>query len=165
MEGYIPRLFVLLGLSPGVLHTVLCAWRPRLRPDAEVVIVATSEETARRAIEIASRCPCPGGGGPPAGTHRFTVATLPASDVDSPRAIHELREALDKHGIGPRDAIDVTGGRKLASIAAALYAASKLALVGYTWIPTEEYRRITRSGADDCEATTRTTPRLIAPII
>ena len=165
MDARIARLFVLLGLSPGVLHSVLCAWRPLLSDDAEVVILATDPDVAERAVELASTCPCPGSAAPPAPGLRTRIVLLERGDVDSPEALEELRGVLERERLGRGDGIDVTGGRKLASVAAALYAASRLALVGYTWIPSDEYRRVSRATGRGCgEETVRVQPRLIAPL-
>ncbi len=157
------RLVVLLGLSPGVLHSVLCAWRRVLSKDARVVLVATRRDVAKRAVELASKCPCPGLDAPPLRDESIVETfILERGDVDSLEALEELRSLLGSLGLGTRDAVDVTGGRKLASVAAAIYASSHGALVGYTLIPSEEYQRIARSGGRGCgEETVRTEPRLI----
>jgi hypothetical protein len=140
------RLFVLLGLQPGVLHSVLCAWLTRYRPRV-VILVATSKDIARRAIELASSCPCPGADKPPLallGKVELATRILSRGDYDSMEAIAELRELFDEERLGEGDAVGVTGGRKLASIAAALLAATRGARVGYTLIPSKEYERLRR---------------------
>lgn len=162
------RLFVLLGLTPGVLHTVLCAWGEMLNLYDEIVILATDENVVNRAIELASTCPCPArdGGEPPlSSSRRLSKILLKHADYDSIEAVNELRRVLDEQRIGEGDAVDVTGGRKLASLVAGLYAASRGALVGYSLVPSDEYRRLVqRSGLGCGEETVRKPPRLIAPL-
>ena len=157
---------MLLGLSPGVLHTVLCAWRKTLHEYSEIIVLATSRETAEHALRLARSCPCPGSREPPlAEEKQVEIVTLSHADYDSIEAVEELRRILDRMAIGIGDAIDVTGGRKLAALVAGLHAAHRGALVGYSLIPSSEYRRLSTAKGKGCrEETVSTPPRLIAPL-
>lgn len=168
--GRVERLFVLLGLSPGVLHTVLCAWRRRglIGDDTRVILLATRRDAAEKAVEVAARCPCPGEERAPLRDPGLVeVRLLERGDYDSVGAVRELRSVLVELGVGPGDGVDVTGGRKLASVEVALFAAQRGALVGYSLIPSSEYQRLQGRGeeGDVCESmTSRIPPELIAPL-
>ncbi|AEM38356.1 hypothetical protein Pyrfu_0485 [Pyrolobus fumarii 1A] len=156
------RLVVLLGMSPGVLHTVLCALRANAATPTEVHIVATRRAPVHEAIEIARTCPCPGTDKPPlAPSTTIHVHALRVDDVTDEEGINELLEKLEEATRGAKHAIiDVTGGRKLASIIAAMYSVRRGYTTIYTPIPHEEQQRINRAETL-CDKTTRTPPKPI----
>ena len=147
-----PRLVALVGASPGALHTTLCLLRQRGIQVDEVVVVATRREWGAEAVEIARSCPCPGTGEPPAPA-AICIITLPYTDVEGPHHLAQLRRTLSTL-LGPNTILDVTGGRKLMSIAAALEALRTGATIAATTIPHEEYTRI-HSAQALCDKTVR----------
>ncbi|ALL01391.1 hypothetical protein Pyrde_1345 [Pyrodictium delaneyi] len=138
-----PRLVALIGASPGVLHTTLCLLRRKGIQVDEVVVVATRHEWGTEAIEIARSCPCPGEEAPPA-PPATRLLLLPSTDITGPQDITQLRKTLSRL-LGPDTILDVTGGRKLMSIAAALEALRKGATITASIIPIHEYDRIRRA--------------------
>jgi len=148
----VPRLVALVGASPGALHTTLCLLLRRGIQVDEVLVVTTRREWGAEAIEIARSCPCPGTGEPPAPTATRTI-TLPYTDIESPHHLAQLRRTLATL-LGPNTILDVTGGRKLMSIAAALEALRTGATIAATTILQEEYTRM-HSAQTPCDKTIR----------
>ena len=160
--GGTQRLVVLLGMSPGVLHTVLCVLAARGLAPREIHVVATGKAPVSEALEIARSCPCPGAGTPPlTGREEIHTHVMSVDDVVDERGIEELKEKLEEATRGARDAIiDVTGGRKLSSIIAAMFALRYGYTATYTPIPPEEQNRINRAESL-CGKTARIPPRLV----
>ena len=141
---------------------MLCALRSQRIEPREVHLVATSRAPVEEAVEIARRCPCPGGGGPPLSARTsIVVYRMRVGDVVDEDGVRELLEKLGEAVRGAGEAvIDVTGGRKLASIIAAMFAVRRGYTAVYTPIPHEEQRRID-AARDPCGKTARTPVRPI----
>ncbi len=131
-----------------------------------MLLLATRRDVSERAARLAASCPCPGSSRPPLPKPEAVhMIILEHSDYDSIEAVEELKRVLIDLDIGVGDAIDVTGGRKLASLEAALFAAQRGAVVGYSIIPSSEYTRLQRASGETCEErTTRVPPELLAPL-
>ncbi|MEB2835826.1 MAG: hypothetical protein GSR80_000034 [Desulfurococcales archaeon] len=133
------RLVSLLGMSPGTPHTVACLLAGEGYRLEEHVILATNPDVAREALGILSTCPCAPDGRPPGVPAR--VELLPFNDIREPGDLAALRRILG--GILDADSIlDLTGGRKLMAVAAALEALNRGSIIVSAIISDEDYRRI-----------------------
>jgi hypothetical protein len=138
----VARLVSIVGASPGTLHTVLCLLEEQGVAPSELAVISTSPSWAHEALEIARSCPCPATGRPPrAAAARTTVDILPFHDLEGPEHLAQLRRKLAGH-LDPGTLLDVTGGRKLMAVAAALEALRAGAAVVAAMVPPEEYSRI-----------------------
>ena len=142
------KLVSLLGTSPGTPHTTLCKLLEKGIKPKKHIIVATSGASIREAQYILSNCPC--SSNMEANIPVETIV-LPFSDIESIAQLKQLRTTLSK--ILDTDTIlDITGGRKLMAVAAALEALERGATIVSTIIPDTEYKRIA-SEKDPCKKT------------
>ena len=158
MEGY--TLLSFLGRSPGTLHTTLCALLERGIRIEKVVVVATRGSAVDEAVEIARLCPCPGGGEPPlARGVELQVVTLGFEDVRGVGDLEEVRRLVssiaDRHTL-----IDVTAGRRVLALVAAVEGVRRGARIVYALVPYEEQVRA-QSSRDACGKTVRVKTELI----
>jgi len=131
------RLIATVGLTPGAPHTSLCLLLSRGVNIEEVVIVGNVRETVEEAARILRECPCPNGSLPGAAVK---TVQLGFPDVRSQADLVKLGDALGGL-IRPGDYVDVTGGRKIMAVWAALVALNKGAHVVATIVPREEAER------------------------
>ncbi|BES81667.1 CRISPR-associated ring nuclease [Pyrodictium abyssi] len=148
------RLVVLLGTSPGVLHTTLCLLQEIGSEPSSITVYATLPGVAEEALKIAQTCPCPELGKPPlTSSTRVIVIELPFDDVVNTNNLEELRRILAPV-LGSDTVLDVSGGRKAMAVAAALEAVARGSRVIASVIPEDEYERI-RSATSLCDKTAR----------
>ena len=148
------RLIASLGTSPGgIAESFSYIANTYKTVPGEVVVVATSSPKVDRAynalLEIFSKCVKPR-----FGTVAIERVNISSDDIYSSEDLWELMEKV-KGKIGRGDFVDVTGGRKVMSIALALAAMRAGARVITTVIPQEEYSRVQalleKGYSDPCE--------------
>ena len=150
MTGRRFHLVSLLGTSPGTPHTTACKLQEEGVEIEAYTIVATVEQHARQAAEILTQCPCPHTGKPPTNRQPHIIL-LPFTDVDTPEKLRTLRRTLSKL-LTDTTILDVTGGRKIMAVAAALEALQHGASIVATILPDQLYDKIRRADKP-CEKT------------
>jgi CRISPR-associated protein Csx14 len=150
MRG-LARLVSLVGRSPGTLHTVLCLLAREGARVGHVTIVATLPDAAEEAERIAQACPCPWTSRPPAEGVPVEKLLLPYQDVTTSSHIRHLRQTIASL-LTPDTVLDVTGGRKAMSIAAAIEAAAHGAAIVAAHIPWRSYLETT-GATEPCSKT------------
>jgi hypothetical protein len=153
------KLVSLLGLSPGTPHTVYCLLEGEGYTITEHVILATSREAAEEARRILEACPCPQTGRPPAATTKTAVELLPFNDVAAQADLVELRRILRQH-LDTATILDVSGGRKLMAVAAALEALNRGSAIVAAIVPDQVYESLRRAG-EPCAKTAPDKAKLI----
>ncbi len=145
-----PRLVSLVGKSPGTLHTVLCLLRERGVNIDHGTVIATREREAQEALEIARSCPCPRGG-PPLSVTGAVLVILPYGDVDTHERLQDFRQRL-RGLLDTSTVLDVTGGRKAMTIAAAIEAIKAGTAIVLAQIPWNRYLE-TAKAQEPCNKT------------
>ncbi len=135
------KLIASLGTSPGgIAETFSYIANAYKSVPNEVIVITTSSPKVDKAynalLEIFSKCVKP-----KFGEVLIERVNISSDDIYSSEDLWELSEKV-KGKIGKGDFVDVTGGRKVMSIALALVAIKSGARVLTTIIPQDEYNRI-----------------------
>mgnify|MGYP001772793892 CR=1 FL=1 len=148
------KLIASLGTSPGgIAETFSYIANTYKAVPSEVIVITTSSPKVDKAynvlLEIFSKCVRP-----KFGEVVIERLNISSDDIYSSQDLWELSEKV-KGKMGKGDFVDVTGGRKVMSIALALVAIRSGAKVVTTVIPQEEYNRIQslmeKGYSDPCE--------------
>ena len=158
MPGRRLHLVSLLGTSPGTPHTTACKLLEEGVHLESYTILATLEQYAREAAAILTGCPCPATGKPPV-QQQPRLILLPFTDVDTPEKLRTLRRTLTQL-LDENTVLDITGGRKLMAVAAALEALQHGVTIVATILPDHIYNK-TRTAKTPCEKTAPQHAKLI----
>ena len=139
------RLVSLLGTRPGTPHTTACKLLEEGVQLEAYTIVATLEHYAREAASILTQCPCPVTGEPPA-REEPRLVLLPFTDVDTPEKLRRLRRILSSL-LDDTVVLDITGGRKLMAVAAALEALQRGVSIVASILPDSVYKEVHAAAA------------------
>jgi len=149
----VARLVVLLGRSPGVLRDVICSLLARGVVLDKVYVVGTRDSLFDEAEKVLHACPCPQGNAKTIPLHKII---LPYNDIDSFEKLTHFRTTI-RALANPNTIVDVTGGRKLMSVGAAIEALQVGVQVSYLLVPPQELERLKNCKPDEnpCTCTTQ----------